>query len=1051
MEPITAVAGWVAPKIGDLVWKGATEKVKKTLNKTDVEKAIAASLKAAEHWEKEQNLAQKGLFYRVSRDGLNGYPKFLESVLADSGVQAELRKPLSDKGRPQIDFLQKVFEREAQASKLNLDLEYLLPWIEQFVNTYFEKTSTFIRFQVNKENYFKQLANWFDDVKFAGIAVPGQEVDQSEKLAQIFVMPDVVEDISTQKNLGEWLISGSRQAELIQEQRERVLFENSSGRRFLASELLTEFSAKKAVLLGAPGSGKTTLMSYFAVMLAQNRPELLGLDVNVDWLPILIRMRDFVREPNLSILDFVKQFAEKRMSVKTLQTGFFEYWLEDGRTLILLDGLDEIADESKRSEIVRRIENFLGQYDKNIAIITSRPAGYRRDFFRTEEFPHHELQRFDDEKIEQFINNWYESRFLDQTEAERRKDSLRKALDDNDRIKLLARNPLLLTIIALIHRYQVVLPKERYKLYQRAVETLLTSWDANKELSNHSILKYLELDDLPRLMERLAYWIHTQGNTGDNEGGTMIDREELIEQLSREIKTLKQIELFKANEEAKRFIGFIRERTGLLNEQGQDCYAFVHKTFQEYLCAQEINYQADNEDDFEIVLNAIKDCLHDAHWREVFLLLIAQQKPKKAVKAIQAILNQGSDYEQWLHRDLLFAGSCLAEYPKGLTVADSRLVEELLKRLVALETQDEKRVGSRVRGQVFKILCSLYETEFETQALQLLKEHSDQISKSRLQKYQVELGEREAVIETLLKQLTDEDSDVRRKAAEALGELGKGSQTVVDALLKTLTDENPSVRYHAVSALRWLGNSSQTVVDAVLETLTDEDSAVRQMAVNVFNNLGKGSQTVVDAMLQCLQDKDDSVRGNATFALGWLGNSSQAVVDTLLLLLTDENYHVRRNAASSLGNMRKSSQTVINALLPLLTDDDSTVRLATIVALGSLGQGSQTVVDVLLQRLADEKSDDLRCLAACSLVFSLVDSSFDQLGKCLQMVLDFLFLGLINDSYNSFIRDRAARGLGKLGKKSDAVLPAVIQWLEQHQDSEYIGSGIDALWDLLAD
>ena len=127
------------------------------------------------------------------------------------------------------------------------------------------------------------------------------------------------------------------------------------------------------------------------------------------------------------------------------------------------------------------------------------------DFFRTEEFPHYELQRFDDEKIERFINNWYDSRFLDNTEAERRQDSLRKALDGNDRIKLLARNPLLLTIIALIHRYQT-LPKERYKLYARAVGTLLTSWDANKELSNHTILQYLELDDLQRLMERLALW-----------------------------------------------------------------------------------------------------------------------------------------------------------------------------------------------------------------------------------------------------------------------------------------------------------------------------------------------------------------------------------------------------------------------------------------------------------------------------------------------------------------------------------------------------------------
>ncbi|EAW38026.1 NACHT domain-containing NTPase [Lyngbya sp. PCC 8106] len=1044
MEPITTVAGWVVPKVGDLLWKGATEQVKKTLNKTDIEKAIASGLKAAEHWEKQQNLTQKGLFYRVSPDGVNGVSKLLERVLADSGVQAELQKPLSQKGQPDIAFLAKVFEQEATTSNTPIHLPDLIAWIEQFVKAYFEKTSTFIQFQVNKENYFQQLANWFDDVKFAGIAVPGQEVDQSEKLARIFVMPDVVEDVSTQSNFErEWLISGSRQAELIQEQRERVLFENLSGRRFLASELLTEVSAKKSVLLGAPGSGKTTLMSYLAVMLAQKRPERLGLDVNVDWLPILIRMRDFSQHPNLGILDFVKQFAEKRMSVKPLQTGFFEYWLEDGRTLILLDGLDEIADEGKRYEIVRRIENFLGQYNKNIAIITSRPAGYRRDFFRTEEFPHHELQRFDDDKIEQFINNWYDSRFLDKTEAERRKDSLRKALNDNDRIKLLARNPLLLTIIALIHRYQAVLPKERYKLYQRAVETLLTSWDANKELSNHTILNYLELDDLQRLMEQLAYWIHTQGNTGDNEGGTVIDREELIEQLSREIKTLKQIERYQAKQEAERFIGFVRERTGLLNEQGQDCYAFVHKTFQEYLCAQEVNYQADNEDDFEIVLNAIKDHLHDAHWREVLLLLIAQQKPKKAAKAIRAILNQGSDYEQWLHRDLLFAGNCLAEHPKGLKVADSGLVEDVLERLVALEIQDRYQVGFRVREQVFKILCSFYETEFETPALQLLKEQKDKIDNSRLQKYQVELGEREAVINTLLEQLTDENSNVREKAAEALGELGNSSQTVVDALLQALTDEDSDVSWRAAFALGQLGKGSQTVVDALLTTLSDEDSDVRGNAAIALGQLGKGSQTVVDAQLKTLSDKAPYVRGWAARALGMLGNSSQTVVDALLQTLSDEVSHVRWNPAWALSKLGNSSQTVVDALLKTLSDEDSDARGSAASALGKLGNSSQTVVDALLKTLSDEDSSVRRGAAY----------ALGKLGNSSQTVVDALLKTLADkDSFqNSFVRRGAASALGELGKKSDTVLPAVILWLEQHQDSENIGSGIDALWDLLND
>ncbi len=173
-------------------------------------------------------------------------------------------------------------------------------------------------------------------------------------------------------------------------------------------------------------------------MLAQNQVEKLGLNPDVDYLPILIRMRDLSRLGEVSILDYAKQFAENSMSVKSLPEGFFEYWLEDGRALILLDGLDEVAEESKRYKVVQRIENFLGQFQRNIAIITSRPAGYKRDFFRTEEFPHYELLAFDDRKVEEFVNRWYDSRFQDKAEAERRKESLRKALNNNERIKLLA-------------------------------------------------------------------------------------------------------------------------------------------------------------------------------------------------------------------------------------------------------------------------------------------------------------------------------------------------------------------------------------------------------------------------------------------------------------------------------------------------------------------------------------------------------------------------------------------------------------------------------------
>ena len=1035
MDPISIMVAawlgqWATEKIAEVLLGGVTTPLKAG----DLGKALK---KCGEVADREVHL-----FYSCEPRFV---PKILDRVFKELAVQ-ELQKPLKNEGIPNVEYLVHAFKlalNDHPQIEGNIKEELIQPWLEVFVSAYFQRSQEYIKFQVAKADYFEQLANWFDDVKFAGISVPGQEVDKSAQLAHIFVMPDVVEDVRHLAGAAfepEFFLEGmgNRQGDLFREQRLRSQSENRSGRKFLAQQLLSQIQSDRVVLLGAPGVGKTTLMSYLAVIIAQKHPEQLGLSRNTDWLPILIRMRDFARYPDLSILDYVKQFAEKTLSVKSLPVGFFEYWLEDGRALILLDGLDEVPEEVKRYDVVRQIENFLGQFHRNRAIITSRPAGYKRDFFKTEEFPHYQLQAFDDEKIEEFINRWYDSRVPDKAEAIRRKDSLRKALADNERIKLLAINPLLLTIIALIHRYQALLPRERYKLYDKAVETLLTSWDANKELSNRNTLQYLRLDDLQGLMESLAYWIHTQGGTGNNEGGTLIDKDELIEQLARDIKTLKQVQLREAKKEAKRFVEFIRERTGLLNEQGQDCYAFVHKTFQEYLTAQYIKELADNEDNFDLVLNHIRDHIHDQNWREVLLLLIAQQKQKKAARAIQTVLDCGSDYEKWLHRDLLFAGSCLAENPKNLNIADKGLSLRILERLVDLEVASSDRVGERVREQVLHIICHLNETEFAGQVLELLKARAGTIHLDRLLKYRVALGEENAVIATLLQRMEEEDSKVRRSAAIALGELGQSSEIVVNALLLSLDDEASIVRARAADALGRLGQGSEVVMNALLLRLDDRDSWVRSNAASALSRLGLSSETVMNALLLRLDDEASIVRGDAALALGKLGLSSEMVLNALLLLLEDQDADVRGKAVLALGDLGQGSENIVNTLLLLLDDRDSWLRGLAAFALGNLGQSSENIVNALLLLLDDRDS----------VVGGRAAQALSKLGQSSATVINTLFLRLEDEDY--WQRYWAAKALGKLGKTSSNITPAVVQWLEQHQDSEYIGSGIDTLWDLLA-
>ncbi|MBE8970618.1 HEAT repeat domain-containing protein [Nostocales cyanobacterium LEGE 12452] len=1073
---VAPVVKAVAPEIA--------RKINSALNPTDLEKALKAGVKSTDEWDNEQSY-QQHLFYHCDDKQAR---ELLDQFFKDTGVQEELQKPFTEKTTPNLQVLIKIFHK-IKSDKPNLKFhdESIEHWLKKFADAYFEHTNTYLKFQIAKSDYLKQLSRYFDGVEFVGIKVKTKEEEKFAKLPQIFVMPNVVEQVEVRASTGLKSNLDLALEETASQQRQQILLweQQSSGKKFSAQELLKESTRNKFVVLGEPGIGKTTLMSYFAVMLAEQQTEKLGLSADLELLPILIRIRDLGKAPT--------------NNVKELPKGFFEHWLEDGRALILLDGLDEIAKPSDRYEFVKIIHSFLGQYSQNRAIITSRPVGYNRGFFGTDEFPHYQLEKFDDSQIDLFIQQWYNSRLPNNPEkAQERQESLKKALATQERIKLLARNPLLLTIIALIHRYDARLPKQRYKLYEQAVDTLLINWDVNKGIESWK-LNYIQLDDIKILMQNLAYWIHSQGVTGDKEGGTLIDRDELITQLSQYIcEYNSQVQRHQAKAEAERLVDHITERCGLLNEQGQDRYAFVHKTFQEYLAGEKIRDRQSG--DFNEVLNHVRDYLHNSHWREVLLLLIAQQNPKNLKRIIEAILQQETPYEEWLHRNLLFAGTCLAE---DLKLSDGNLITDILQRLVELEVSNSRLVGAKVKSQVFQIFCNLNETQFQAQALQLLKASADFINENRLREYRAALGEQQEVlaellgllkdeseivrysaaqalgnlgnaspqvVEALLALLKDETERVRYSAAEALGNLGNASPQVVEALLSLFKDETESVRNSAAEALGKLGNASPQVVEALLSLLKDETEGVRSFAAKALGNLGNASPQVVEALLGLLKDDSGSVRyfaaealgklGNASpqvveallslfkddsdivryfaaEALGKLGNASPQVVEALLGLLKDDSWSVRYSAAEALGNLGSASPQVVEALLGLLKDDSESVRLHAAEALGKLGSASPQVVEALLGLLKDD-SGSVRYFAAGAL---------GKLGSASPKVVEAL-LGLLKDDSGS-VRYPAAEALGKLGKNSTNVTGTVAKWISQNQDSEYVGNGIDTLWNLV--
>ncbi len=1094
-----SAVGSAAGKLAGMV----VEKGKAKIFPGELEKAIAAGFEAA-IVEDESFSPSAHLFYHCDGGGKQR-GDLLARAIEHSVMLAELRKPLEGEGNIEVACLVKVFEQVAGELGLELVWGSLERWVTTFAAMFREKTAACIRFQVAKEQYLRQLAHRVDDVKFVGIAVSGQEVEKQEVLAQIFVMPDVREEkrqtigmnddalwarVQTidwdgpdvvRRDMSDSQVSAHRQAQasakqnaIAQEQRSWAT-RDRSGPKIPAQKVLTQ-SKNKAVLLGAPGSGKTTLASYFALMLCGqvgNDPTLIGLEAGQDWLPVVIRIRDWVLKPELGVLKYLQWYAEESLSVKALPIGFFEHWLERGRALILLDGLDEVVDEGQRRSIVEQIETFLGSYDACPAVITSRPAGYRWDFFNLESFPHYTLEPFDDRQVDTFIDHWYDSREVDKGLAKRRKEDLRSAFKGNDRIRRLSSNPLLLTIIALIHRYQAELPRRRFKLYESAVETLLKSWDSGKDLKLYGVLEYLKPDDVLYVLKKLAYWIHTQGSAGETDGGTLIDTDELMRQLQREIKARRKCDSHEAKAEAKRFVSFIQRRTGLLNEQGKDRYAFVHKTFQEYLTAEEI-YDRFEEGEDEVIEEHIRSHLHDPHWREVLLLLVSKLKKKRAARAIEVVLRSGSEYEKWLKRDLLFAGWCLTEDPEGLKTVAEGLVGEILDGLVTIEVGDRERNGSKARSESAEIIKRLGETAVEADVWERLKSGEGAIDRFRLLEFQASLGCKEEAIETLLSLLKDDDSDVRDSASESLGKLGNASVEVLSELLKLLKDDDSNVRESAAVALGELENATAEVLSGLLKLLKADDSDIRFGAVVALGELKNASAEVLSGLLNLLKDDDRNVRFRAAGALVQLGSASPELVSLLLNALKDDDFDVRCCVAIVLGDLGYASQEVQGGLLNALKDDDRNVRAKAAVALGKLGSALPEVLGGLLNLLKDDTSW-IRADAAVALVqlrsvspevlgglLSLLkdDSSWVrvdaavaliQLGNVSPEVLSEL-LNLLkeNDSrIDLVIRSRAASALGKLGKKSIEVLPALVQWIEQQPDDVPIGAAIDALRSIL--
>jgi hypothetical protein len=468
--------------------------------------------------------------------------------------------------------------------------------------------------QDTRKRYIDNLNILYRNIEFVGMSVYKQEATRGVPIEHIYIPLTAVPDSADENDIN-------------------VIRLNP---------LAFLMRGKKSVILGDPGSGKSTLLRFLALSTFSKQIQQRYEANRDDRLPIIITLRRYADElkerKNLSLIDYIMESVLGDYSLKSADLDFFEYFLESGQAILLFDGLDELPNPQFKIIVRDRIRTLNTTYPGNTTIVTSRIVGYSDPFrFYDKEFTHYRLTRLQLPEIERFVKDWYRVRIENKKDRDANVSDLVRILRDENHIAIreLAQNPLLLTIVTLVHRIDAVLPDERVVLYKKCTETLLNTWHAwkyrNSDVRNRGKIERYNL----QRMEAIAYWIHCQSESTEANQRSVVKHKDLVSFLSRHIANNEKLfdKIDDPEDLAEDFLEFIKKRAGLLIEIGDNQYSFVHLTFQEYLTASFIITNNEIRGS-EGIWNEIMDHCSDAKWHEVIRLLVASLRSEASQKLI---------------------------------------------------------------------------------------------------------------------------------------------------------------------------------------------------------------------------------------------------------------------------------------------------------------------------------------------------------------------------------------------------------------------------------
>jgi energy-coupling factor transporter ATP-binding protein EcfA2 len=454
-----------------------------------------------------------------------------------------------------------------------------------------------------KKEYFKYIEIVCGDIEFNGI-------NKRVAIEDAFVPVDLV-------SFKDRMIHGKSTIKILSNINLSTISQVSEyiGAKKLEKSIFKSLSKKKhLVITGDPGSGKSTLLKGIAI--ACTRPtggkQIFDFLKNDGVFPIYIRCRELEGKATSPILEIINSIPT-RAGITHYSNQFNSLIIEslnNSNLLLLIDGLDEIAESKNRLLFVIQLKIFLDTHKDVRVIITSREVGLRDangSFIFDDSFSCYAIAPLFGDKVQNIALNWFNAVLNNTRKAKIEFNKFIDTIEDNMDLELLVTNPLSLVTLLLLNNRKGYLPTDKTTLYTETIRMLLELW--NVEGHGHVELDY---DETKIQLAYVAYYMTKNGQE-------IINHNDLKDCLTNARKYIDRKLDYTVND----FIKRVENRSGLLRMTGDFGYEFIHLSYQEYLSAFAIIKRLLPNEDIELSsLDILISHIAENIWAEVILATV---------------------------------------------------------------------------------------------------------------------------------------------------------------------------------------------------------------------------------------------------------------------------------------------------------------------------------------------------------------------------------------------------------------------------------------------